>query len=61
MNELESKGVNPIIFHAMETALDIDDDAAIHQFLTLARLDEKIRKTNTYRLLRDEKRSGKVA
>ena len=62
MLELETVGSHPIIYHAMETALDIDDDAAIEQFLILARADAKIRETKTYRLLRvDEKRSGKVA
>ena len=62
LREFEAHGVNPIIYHAMETALDIDNDAAIEQFLILAREDAKIRKTRTYQLLRvDEKRGGKVA
>ncbi len=62
MAELDSKGFNPIVYHAMETALDIDDDTAIAQFLALARKDAKIHDTQTYRLLHvDEKRSGKVA
>jgi hypothetical protein len=45
----------------METALDIDDDVAIKQFMALAQLDDTIRNTHTYRLLRlDDKKDGAV-
>ncbi len=54
--ELESKGAYPIIYHAMETALDIDDDASIHQLLVLSKLDKKIKKLNTYLLLQEDEK-----
>ncbi len=52
MEELQSKGFNPIIYHAMETALDIDDEAAIGQLEKLARFDVKVQNTRTYQFLR---------
>jgi 2-phospho-L-lactate guanylyltransferase len=52
VEELQSKGFNPIIYHAMETALDIDDEAAITQLVKLARLDVKVQNTRTYQFLR---------
>ncbi len=50
--ELQSKGFNPIIYHAMETALDIDDETAIGQLVKLARFDVKVQNTRTYQFLR---------
>ena len=50
--ELQSKGFNPIIYHAMETALDIDDEAAIGQLVNLARFDMKVQNTRTFQFLR---------
>ncbi len=62
INELQRKGINPIIYHAIETALDIDDEIAIQRLVRLAHLDKKLQRTNTYRLLKvDEKRKGKAA
>jgi 2-phospho-L-lactate guanylyltransferase len=52
MEELQSKGFNPIIYHAMETALDIDDEATIGQLVKLARFDVKVQNTKTYQFLR---------
>jgi 2-phospho-L-lactate guanylyltransferase len=54
--EMHSKGCDPIIYHSMETALDIDDDSAIGLLLTLAEADDRIQETETYRLIwRNEK------
>jgi 2-phospho-L-lactate guanylyltransferase len=53
LEELKSMGFNPIIYHAMETALDIDDETAVDQLLKLARIDAKVQNTRTYKFLRD--------
>jgi 2-phospho-L-lactate guanylyltransferase len=61
MEEFQKKGFNPIVYHSMATALDIDDDAALHQLRMLAHQDRRIQQTRTFRLLFvDEKRGGKV-
>jgi len=54
---LEEANLIPIIYHSVESALDIDDDLAIERFLFLSRLDKKRQQTHTYRLLdREEKK-----
>jgi 2-phospho-L-lactate guanylyltransferase len=53
----EKANLSPIIYHSVESALDIDDDLAIERFLVLALLDKKRQQTHTYRLLdREEKK-----
>ena len=53
----EEASLTPIIYHSVESALDIDDDIAIERFLFLSRLDKKRQQTHTYRLLdREEKK-----
>ncbi|MFX0078773.1 MAG: 2-phospho-L-lactate guanylyltransferase [Candidatus Hermodarchaeota archaeon] len=53
----EEANLTPIIYHSVESALDIDDDLAIERFLLLTRLDKKRQQTHTYRLLdREEKK-----
>jgi 2-phospho-L-lactate guanylyltransferase (CobY/MobA/RfbA family) len=53
----EEANLTPIIYHSVESALDIDDDLAIERFLFLSRLDKKRQQTHTYRLLdREEKK-----
>lgn len=53
----EEANLTPIIYHSIESALDIDDDLAIERFLLLTRLDKKRQQTHTYRLLdREEKK-----
>jgi 2-phospho-L-lactate guanylyltransferase (CobY/MobA/RfbA family) len=62
IRELESNDLNPIIYYAMETALDIDDAMAIDQFMMLAQFDEAIQETSTFALLHHEvKKKDKVA
>ncbi|MFX1565642.1 MAG: 2-phospho-L-lactate guanylyltransferase [Promethearchaeota archaeon] len=61
MEEFQHKGFNPIVYHSIATALDIDDASAIRQLQILATEDRKIQQVRTYQLLfADEKRGGKV-
>ncbi|MFX1581860.1 MAG: 2-phospho-L-lactate guanylyltransferase [Promethearchaeota archaeon] len=61
MKELQKNELNPIVYHSMATALDIDDGAAIRQLRILAQEDEVIREARTFQVLFvDEKRGGKV-
>ena len=49
--------LTPIIYHSVESALDIDDELAIERFFVLAHLNKKRQQTHTYRLLdREEKK-----
>jgi len=62
LRELEAHSLNPIIYYAIETALDIDDISAIEQLMKLAQLDGTIQQTKTFAHLELEiKRKGKVA
>lgn len=55
--KFEEANLTPIIYHSVESALDIDDDVAIERFLLLTRLDKKRQQTHTYRLFdREEKK-----
>lgn len=51
MGELQSTGYNPIVYYAMETALDIDDEAAIEQLVRLAQVDAKVHNSKTFQFL----------
>jgi 2-phospho-L-lactate guanylyltransferase len=54
-------GVTPITYFAIETALDIDDEAALQRFFLSARSQPAWQATITYRTLWvDEKKKGKV-
>jgi len=54
-------GLEPITYFAIETALDIDDEAALQRFFLSARTQPAWQSTNAYRALWvDEKRKGKV-
>ncbi|MFX1342709.1 MAG: 2-phospho-L-lactate guanylyltransferase [Promethearchaeota archaeon] len=55
----EEANLKPIIYHSVESALDIDDDLAIERFLVLTRLDKKRQQTHTYRLLNREEKKEK--
>jgi 2-phospho-L-lactate guanylyltransferase len=53
-------GLNPITYFAIETALDIDDEAALQRFFLSARSQPAWQATITYRTLWvDEKKKGK--
>jgi 2-phospho-L-lactate guanylyltransferase len=51
--QLRSNGFNPIIYHAIETALDLDDNEAITQLFVLAAQDGKVQDTRTFQFLRE--------
>ncbi|MFX1319324.1 MAG: 2-phospho-L-lactate guanylyltransferase [Promethearchaeota archaeon] len=61
VRELEAHELNPIIYYAMGTALDIDDDGAIEVFMKLATLDKTIQETNSYNLLKLVEKIKEVA
>ena len=54
MVELQSKGFDPIVYHAMETALDIDDEVSVEQLVKLAQIAKKVQETRTYQFLQVE-------
>lgn len=54
-------GLTPITYYALETALDIDDEAALQRFFLSARTHPAWQATNTYQALWvDDKRKGKL-
>ncbi|MFX1577308.1 MAG: 2-phospho-L-lactate guanylyltransferase [Promethearchaeota archaeon] len=53
VTELRSNGFNPIVYHAIETALDLDDNEAITQLFLLAAHDDKVQDTRTFQFLRE--------
>lgn len=56
----QAAGLTPITYYAIETALDIDDEAALQRFFLSARTHPMWQATNKYRALWvDEKRKGK--
>ncbi len=55
----EEANLTPIIYHSVESALDIDDDLSIERFLLLTRLDKKRQQTHTFRLLNREEKKRK--
>ncbi len=57
--KFEEANLIPIIFHSVESALDIDDDLTIERFLLLTRLDKKRQQTHTFRLLNREEKKKK--
>ena len=57
--KFEEANLTPIIYHSVESALDIDDDLTIERFLLLTRLDKKRQQTHTYRLLNREEKKKK--
>lgn len=55
-------GLKPIIYHSIETALDIDDEAALQRFFLSAKTIKLWQATTTYRTFWvNEKRMGKAA
>ncbi|MFW9934676.1 MAG: 2-phospho-L-lactate guanylyltransferase [Candidatus Thorarchaeota archaeon] len=53
MTELRSNGFNPIVYHSIETALDLDDNEAVAQLLVLAAHEGKGQDTRTFQFLRE--------
>jgi 2-phospho-L-lactate guanylyltransferase len=52
----EKVGLKPIIYHAAESALDIDDDLSIDRFFVLAQYGSKRKLTHTYRFLTNKEK-----
>jgi 2-phospho-L-lactate guanylyltransferase len=61
LTSFDAAGLTPITYYAIETALDIDDEAALQRFFLSARSHPTWTTTNTYRTLwPDEKKKGRL-
>lgn len=61
LDNFTAVGLKPIVYFAIETALDIDDEAALQRFFLSARSQPAWQATITYRTLWvDEKKKGKL-